>query len=128
MSEPNSQMVMIYNAPGGLLYAMRDSFWKTFNPSTYPCALCALAFGFFTMHREWRDFLERQPHQVVELHVDNYREKFSDLTERLPVILLCRADGSHQVIVSASEMEAMTRLGQLVELAERRLNRAQAQV
>ena len=128
MSKANSQLVMIYNAPGGLLYAVRDSFWKTFHPSTYPCALCALAFGFFAMHREWRDFLERQPHEVVELHADDYREELPELAERLPVILLRGGDGSHEVIVSGSEMEAMTRLRQLVELAERRLNRVQTQV
>ena len=121
MTEKNAQLVMIYNAPGGLLYAVRDSFWKTLSPSTYPCALCALAFGFFTMHREWRAFLDRQPHEVVDLHSDDYGERFPDLAEDLPVILLVHQDGSREVIATAGEMEAMTRLGQLVELCERRL-------
>ena len=112
---------MIYNAPAGLPYAVRDSFWKTFAPTSYPCALCALAFGFFTMHREWREFLGRQPHEVMDLHSDDYHEVFPDLEERLPVILLRREDGSREIIASAAEMEAMTRLEQLVSLAERRL-------
>lgn len=124
MPEPRPSFVMIYNADGGLLNAVRDSFWKTFAPASYPCALCALAFGFFTAKREWKAFLERVPLEKIELHRDDYREHLPGLEEKLPVILLREPDGGLRLLVSADEMNAMEELDQLIALAERRLSRA----
>lgn len=122
MNAPLTRLVMIYNADGGLLNAVRDSVWKTFAPTSYPCALCALAFGFFTMHAEWKRFLERVPIAKLELHRDDYREELPGFDGALPVILLERADGTFDVLASAAEMEAMDGLGKLIALCEQRLH------
>lgn len=121
MDAPPACLVMIYNANGGLLTAVRDSFWKTFAPASYPCALCALAFGFFTMRAEWKRFLARVPLPKRELHKDDYREQLPRYGGALPAILLQRADGSLELVASAEEMEAMKHLGELIDLCERRL-------
>ena len=129
MSTDRRTLVMVYNADSGLLNAVRDSFWKTFAPGSYPCALCVLAFGFFTMHREWKEFLARGPFEQSELHRDDYRERLPDFAGKLPVILLSEdgADargvfaGPYRIVVSADEMNAMDDLDQLIGLAERRL-------
>lgn len=118
------RLVMVYNAPGGLLWAIRDSFWKTFAPASYPCALCALAFGFFTAHGDWKRFLTRVQIGKTELHSDDYRAALPGFAGRLPAILLIDGDGEPQMIAYAEEMEAMTRLDQLIELAEARLRAA----
>ncbi len=121
MSTPEPVLVMIYNADGGLLNAVRDSFWKTFAPASYPCALCALAFGFFTVKREWKAFLNRVPFETIELHRDDYRKHLPGFEEKLPVILLRDERGGVRIVASADEMNAMGDLSQLIELAERRL-------
>lgn len=121
MASKSAQLVMIYNAEGGILNGLRDSFWKTFAPQTYPCALCALAFGFFRARKPWREFLKRVPLEKRELHLDDYREALPEFIEPLPVIALSRSDGSIEVLVSAAEMNAMDRLDQLIALVEQRL-------
>lgn len=124
MDAARPELLMIYNAPGGLVYAVRDSFWKTFAPASYPCALCRLAFGFFAARREWKDFLARVPLKQVELHRDDYREHVPGWEGKLPVILLRERDGALRVVVSADEMNAMDDLKQLIGLVERRLRSA----
>ncbi len=121
MIQPEARLFLVYNADSGLLNAVRDSFWKTFRPSTYPCALCALAFGFFMMHRRWRRFLERVPLEKVELHRNDFHRELPGLEQRLPAIVLARSDGSRALIASANEMEAMGNLDELIALSARRL-------
>ncbi|MEE4152880.1 MAG: hypothetical protein V2I27_01855 [Erythrobacter sp.] len=121
MTAPPARLVMIYNADGGFLNGVRDSFWKTFAPASYPCALCALAFGFFAMHGAWKSFLGRVPLPICELHRDDYRRKLPGFDGALPAIVLQRADGSLDMVANAPEMEAMRGLGELVALCDRRL-------
>lgn len=121
MMSPPARLVMIYNADGGLLNGVRDSLWKTFAPASYPCALCALAFGFLAMHGEWKRFLARIPLPRRELHKDDYRGELPGFAGALPAIVLERADGSLDLIASASEMAAMAGLGELIAHCERRL-------
>jgi hypothetical protein len=121
MAQSSLNLIMIFNADGGLLNGVRDSFWKTFAPASYPCALCALAFGFFTVKADWKRFLEGVCAQKVELHKDDYRERLPEFMGELPVILLERANGDLETIASAEEMERMTRLDQLIALCRSRL-------
>jgi len=121
MHSPPIRLVMIYNADGGLLNGVRDSLWKTFAPASYPCALCALAFGFFTMHGDWKRFLARVPVPRCELHKDDYRAALPGYEDALPAILLQRADGSLSMVASAAQMEAMDGLDELIAHCERRL-------
>jgi len=124
MKRSDAALILIYNADGGLLNAVRDSFWKKFAPRSYPCALCALAFGFFTARENWTDLLRRIPLKKVELHRNDYREQLPAFAEKLPAILLRESDGSLRIIVSADEMNAMDDLRQLIALTERRLREA----
>lgn len=128
MTSHGGTLFVIYNADGGVLNAVRDSFWKTFAPRSYPCALCALAFGFFVARREWKAFLSRVPQQIVELHRDDYRQRLPYLDADLPVIVLQDAEdvggeeSAIRLIVTAEEMGAMDDVTELVALARRRLS------
>lgn len=121
MTPTPPKLILVYNADGGLLNALRDSFHKTFAAQSYPCPLCALAFGFFTVKREWKRFLQRVPLEKVELHRDDHAARLPGLTLPLPVIALELPNGALKPMVTAQEMEAMERLDQLIGLSERRL-------
>ncbi|MEE4200727.1 hypothetical protein [Erythrobacter sp.] len=124
MNDARRTLYYIYNADRGLLNAVRDSFHKTFAPDSYPCALCALAFGFFTMKPGWRKLRGQIAIEQKELHRDDYRRPFHDLEERLPVIVLRGEDGATEVLVRAEEMEAARNLEELVATTRKALARA----
>jgi hypothetical protein len=121
MNNPNDRLILVYNANGGLLNGLRDSIWKAFRPSTYPCSLCVLTFGWFTMYRPWRDFLDNLPHEKVYLHKDEIGQAFSELDIALPAILVSKGSHPPEVLVSAAELDALPDLSALRALVERRL-------
>ena len=42
-----NEIIMVYNANGGVFPGIADVIHKTFAPGSYPCNLCLLAFGNF---------------------------------------------------------------------------------
>ncbi|MDQ3192983.1 MAG: hypothetical protein M3Q58_15460 [Bacteroidota bacterium] len=68
--EEKKELIFIYNATSGTMNAVLDSLHKTFNPSTYPCELCALTFGTLSMKEEWKEFLDGLPVKKNFLHKD----------------------------------------------------------
>ena len=123
MTSPQSRLILVYNANGGVLNGLRDSVWKAFRPSTYPCSLCALTYGWVSMHGSWRRFLDGLPHTKVFHHKDDFAEAFPGQQVALPVILLAPADGAPHVLVSAAELDALPDLPALIALVETRLSR-----
>ncbi len=59
MKRTSPTLICIYNADGGVLNAARDMAHKILAPATYPCSLCALTYGAFTMQSEWRRTIDR---------------------------------------------------------------------
>ena len=126
MTDRSPRIILVYNANGGILNGLRDSVWKAVSPSTYPCSLCALTFGWFTMHRPWRAFLDSLPHAKVYLHKDEIGAAFPELAIALPAILLAASGQPTRVLVSADELDALPDLQSLITLVAERLAEPQA--
>ncbi|MBA3901541.1 MAG: hypothetical protein H0X62_15285 [Bacteroidetes bacterium] len=97
--EEKKELIFIYNAASGTMNAILDSMHKIFSPSTYPCELCALTFGAFSMKDEWEEFLEELPVKKTFLHKDEIPDKPLYKNLKLPVVLL-KTGEKMEVIVS----------------------------
>jgi len=85
--DKNSGLVFVYNADRGLFNMMADISHKVLSPSTYPCNLCGLTHGAFSMRKEWRDFLAKIKPPLTFLHRDEFRKEFK-LEDDLPAIYI----------------------------------------
>ena len=121
MTHPLPRLILVYNAPSGWLNAIKDAVWKVVRPATYPCSLCALTYGWVSMHGSWRRFLERLPHTTVFHHKDDFAATFPGLEIALPAILIAEPDCAPEALVSASELDALPDLDALMALVEGRL-------
>jgi hypothetical protein len=104
-----------------LLNAAVDMVRKIVAPGSYPCALCSLTYGPFTMRNEWRRFLDRLGLPVLALYRDELREDLDTRGIALPAILLGGQSGPPEVLVSASDMADLPDLRSLIALVEQRL-------
>lgn len=116
-----ARLVLVYNADGGLLNAVKDAVHKAVRPATYPCSLCALTYGWAAMHSDWRRFLFRLPLEKVFLHRDEAAKAFGGTQFDLPAILLDAGAGEPLVLVSAAELNAMPHRRALMALLLERL-------
>lgn len=121
MTSPQSRLILVYNADSGVTNMVKDAMWKVVRPSTYPCSLCALTYGWVSMHGSWRRFLDRLPHAKVFHHKDDFALAFPNHQVALPAILLAPADGAPEVLVSAAELDALPDLDALIALVDARL-------
>lgn len=121
MNRAASRLILVYNADSGLLNAAKDAVWKVARPSTYPCSLCALTYGWVSMHGRWRRFLARLPQTKVFHHRDDFARTFPGHDVPLPAILLDSAGAGPQVLVSATELDALPDLAALIALVSARL-------
>ena len=85
--DKNSGLVFVYNADRGFFNMMADISHKVLSPSTYPCNLCGLTHGAFSMRKEWRDFLAKIKPPLTFLHKDEFRKEFK-LKDDLPAIYI----------------------------------------
>lgn len=114
-------MILVYNADSGLPNAVKDAVWKVLRPATYPCSLCALTYGWVSMHGRWRRFLGQLPQAKVFHHRDDFALTFPGLAIPLPAILLAEGEAPPQVLVSAAELDALPNLEALIALVAARL-------
>jgi hypothetical protein len=85
--DKNSGLVFVYNADRGFFNLMADISHKMLSPTTYPCNLCALTHGAFSMRKEWRDFLAKIKPPLTFMHRDEFRKEFK-LEDDLPAIYI----------------------------------------
>jgi hypothetical protein len=123
MIDAASRLILVYNADSGLLNMVKDALWKVVRPATYPCSLCALTYGYVSMHGRWRRFLDRLPHTKVFHHKDDFAAAFPAVDVALPVILLAGPDDAPEVLVSAAELDSLPDLEALIAAVETRLSR-----
>ena len=118
---PNPRLIFVYNADGGLINAVKDAVWKVARPSTYPCSLCALTYGWVSMHGRWRRFLDALPQDKVFHHRDDFAESFPGVSVALPAILIAKGDAPPEELISAEELDALPDLAKLIALVADRL-------
>ena len=126
MNPASARLILVYNADSGVLNAVRDSVWKAVRPATYPCSLCALTYGWVSMHGRWRQFLDSQPLVKAFYHKDDFAAAFPGLALPLPAILVAEGEGAPRVLVSAQELDALPDLEALVALVSQRLAQPQS--
>ena len=115
-----TKLLLVYNADVNFIARVGDFLTKVLRPLNYPCHLCMLTFGWFSMLPAWRSCLEQRPEEVVELHRDEFHEHFG--TEwALPAIFL-QSEGELLSVLSAEEVNGIATLGELMEQVTERLN------
>ena len=114
-------LIFVYNAKSGLASAFIDMVHKIVSPATYPCSLCALTYGAFSMRGEWRRFLDRTGLPTRFRYRDEFRSDPDVRDMALPVILLGGQTPMPEVLVSAAELNALPDLSSLIALVEARL-------
>ena len=119
-------LILVYNADGGVFDALGDTAHKILSPSTYPCSLCALTYGPFTMRAAWRTFLGTLGLPVLFLYRDELRQDLDERDIALPAILRASGPGTPEVLVSADELNALPDLAALIALVEERLAKVSA--
>jgi len=108
-----NEIMLVYNAWGGIYPGLVDFVHKEFSPKSYPCNLCYQTFGTFSMKKEWRLFLDSLPYKKTELHKDNFQRRFEPGNLQLPVVLL--SDGKQvQILLSEAELNQYKSLEELV--------------
>jgi len=85
--DKHSGLVFVYNADRGFFNLMADISHKMLSPTTYPCNLCALTHGAFSMRKEWREFLAKIKPPLTFMHRDEFRKEFK-LEDDLPAIYI----------------------------------------
>ena len=115
-----SEIIMVYNANGGIYPGIADVIHKTLFPKTYPCRLCYLAFGHFGKKEAWQNFLDSIPYKKTALHKDDFRRNYGPKDFPLPAILVSNGNET-RVLVQASEINQQHTLSGLIQLVQRKL-------
>ena len=80
-------LVFVYNADSGLFNTVTDIAHKIISPKTYACQLCSLTHSYFTVKKDWADFLSGLDAELEFLHKDELQAKYGLTGISLPVIL-----------------------------------------
>lgn len=116
-----SRFVIVYNANAGLLAGAMNSLHKLFAPATYPCKLCALAFGLAGMRREWRAFLDGLGMEILFHHRPDFRAAFPQPAGWPLPLIAVEQDRQLAELVSAADFANIDDLQQLMAVVARRL-------
>jgi len=126
MGGDGTELILVYNADGGVFDRLFDAAHKIVSPSTYPCSLCALTYGPVAMRRRWKDYLDNLPLAVRYLHRDELTER-RDLSDvELPAIFLREECARTRLLIAATELAACEGLDDLTTLLDRRLDECAA--
>lgn len=116
-----SRLLIIYNADGGVISALKDAVWKLVSPETYPCSLCAITYGAVSMYPEWKRYLKGLPLDVVFHHKDDFAAAYPDHEIALPAIAIVHGDTAPRVLVSNEVLDQTQDTMQLMDRVEEAL-------
>jgi len=106
------RLIFVYNADSGILNTGMHGMHKMLFPSSYPCSLCAITYGTFSMRKEWKAFIEELSISVDFMHRDEWL-KYTDRSDDLPAVLYENSRGI-EVVLSKSQLDVMV-LNELME-------------
>jgi hypothetical protein len=121
MTNGAQEIVLVYNADGGMFAALMDSVHKVVSPATYSCPLCKVSHGAVSMRFEWRNFLGQLPNRKIFYHRDEFNKLYPDSPYELPAIFLGEATGELSVLIGRLEMERLDDVEDLIALMKERL-------
>ena len=117
-----NEIILVYNAWGGIYAGIVDFINKEAFPASYPCNLCYQTFGTFSMKEEWRKYLDSLPLKKTELHKDNFQRLYKPEHLQLPIILI--SNGKQvQLLLSSLELNQYKPLDALQKAVGQKLQR-----
>ncbi|MBV7258089.1 hypothetical protein [Erythrobacter crassostreae] len=120
-SPQKPQLLIVYNADGGVLNMLLHAAHKQFAPDSYPCSLCALTYGPVSMRGEWKRFLKSLPMDAVFHHRDDFADAYPNYGHDLPAILVADSNRRLRALIPASDLDAMDDLSDLIVEMESKL-------
>lgn len=119
---PPDALVMVYNADEGLGAALFDAAHKILKPETYPCDLCAITYGAFSMRGAWKTWLAAQPFAAEFFHKQDFHRAHPALAD-LPLPAVLRRDGALlRPVIGPADMRADMTVADLIATIEARLS------
>lgn len=115
-----NKIVLVYNADADKISVLKDFFIKEFAPSDYPCNLCRITFGTFTMKTEWKQFLDSLPLKKEFLHKDEFAKKHALPINDFPAIFMGN-ENDLALLVSMEELNEVHTLKALQQLVLQKL-------
>ncbi len=112
------KLIFVYNADSGKWNAYLDMAHKIFSPSTYPCSLCAITYGTFSIKEEWAAFKKTLNLPLTFLHKDEWEQQYN-IDEKLPAVFIKQED-KISVWIDADTMNKLS-LSQLKSLIIKQL-------
>lgn len=114
------KLLFVYNAETGFFNKLVDLTHKIISPKTYPCSLCALTYGNFTIFPEWETYVKQLPVAVEFVYKNEWRH--SGVYNKFPVVALQQAGGV-EVLLTAEELDSMESLESLMHSLNAALER-----
>ncbi len=116
MGPEKQQIMIVYNADGGILSAVKDAVHKVVAPESYPCSLCAITYGPVSMRGDWRRFLYTLDAEVTFHHRDDFARDYPGVEVELPAILSSENGAAPRVLVSNQELDQIEDVASLIVL------------
>ncbi|WP_266206038.1 hypothetical protein [Pontibacter kalidii] len=116
------KLLFVYNAETGFFNKLTDFAHKIISPKTYPCSLCALTYGNFTIFPEWAEYLDKLPQQLEFVYKNEW--KHADVCHKFPVVALQTVE-KVEVLLTAEELGSMKTLEALKARLDEALQRKQ---
>ena len=121
MSSRRPELLIVYNADGGILSALLDTLQAVTSPSNNDCPLNELTCGASAASDGWRQFLDALPHLKTTLYRDQFFVRYPDIPIALPAILLAEEGRAPAVLVGRDQISQITTGRELARLVESRL-------
>lgn len=117
--EEQQTLLFVYNARSGAGHKVMDFLHKAVSPATYPCSLCAITYGTFTIKQAWKAFVEGLPLPIEFLYKDEMPARYPQYRSGFPAILLETREDI-KLLISPNEMTSLD-LEQLMSLLREQL-------
>ena len=114
-----STLLFVYNADSGIFNTIADIGRKMTSPDTYTCQLCALTHGYFTVRREWKEFVETLDCECEFLHRDEFIERYGTTEVAFPAIFL-KSNATLSLCLDTTDLNRCETLAALKELIKAR--------
>ncbi|MEI6411698.1 MAG: hypothetical protein WCR52_20070 [Bacteroidota bacterium] len=110
----DTSLIFIYNAGSGWFNVAADISHKIFSPSTYPCSLCGLTYGVFSIRKEWDEFVKQPPIPFVFWHDDEFKREMPEQVGKiaLPAVLK-KTEAGVSLFLSKQELDEMRTISEL---------------
>jgi hypothetical protein len=117
-------LLFVYNSDSGLWNGVVDYVRKAIAPDTYDCNLCKVISGnSLIINRQWVRFIHSLPYTCKFIYRDEYVKSYPMTRSDIPAVFEQLSDGSLRQLVSRKEINAVTNVGELVEIVKKSLQK-----